>query len=192
MKRIIMHWTAGSHKANDLDKKHYHVIFEGDGNIVYGSHAFLANKSPLEPGKYAAHTLNCNSDSIGLAVACMLHAVENQTFGKYPMTEKQFEAMCKYAADLCKLFGIPVTEKTVLSHAEVQSNLGIKQRGKWDFTVLPFKPELKGAKACGDYMRTRVQYYMQPDISATDGHDEPANKPYTLWQWICWLFGVKK
>src|SRR5690606_37547642 len=38
------------------------------------------------------------------------------------------------------------------------------QRGKWDFTVLPFKPQLKGAPACGDYARARVRFYMDEEL----------------------------
>lgn len=161
MKRIIWHWSAGPHKATKLDKKHYHYIFEGDGNMVTGDNPVSANEVIRKGKPYAAHTYRSNTGSIGVSMACMLNARERPLdYGSQPMTEVQFEACMKYTAELCKKYNIKVTNKTVLSHAEVQPNLGIKQRGKWDFTVLPFKPKLRGAKACGDYARQRVKFYM--------------------------------
>lgn len=77
--------------------------------------------------------------------------------GKYPMTREQWDAMISTVADLCRRYGIPVTDKTVISHAEVQNNLGLQQRGKWDFTRLAFDPSIFGAKACGDKMRAEVR-----------------------------------
>jgi len=199
MKRIIMHWTAGAHKANNTDLKHYHRVYEKDGKMVPGVHLISANTGKLVSGKYAAHTLNCNTDSIGLSMACMFNATEKD-FGTYPMTEAQFEAMCKDAAALCVEYGIKVTNKTVLSHAEVQPNLGITQKGKWDFTVLPFNG-MKGAKTCGDYARKRVQAYIdgaaktpvkQPDPVKPEPKPEP--KPeQSFWQWLLSIiFGVGK
>ena len=173
MKRIIMHWSAGAYKASSLDKKHYHKIVEGDGKVVNGDNSIESNSAEARKknpnGAYAAHTLNCNTDSIGVSMACMAGAVEGKTNGTHPMTQIQFESMCKLIAELCKKYGIPVTNKTVLSHAEVQTNLGIKQRGKWDFTVLPFKPELKGAAQCGNYARDLIKAYMigKPALVAT-------------------------
>jgi peptidoglycan hydrolase-like protein with peptidoglycan-binding domain len=160
MKRIICHWTGGSYRGGALARKHYHFTFNGDGTEVVGDHSISANARNLRPGRYAAHTSKCNTGSIGLSVACM-HKAKEHNFGKYPMTEAQFEAMCAKAARLCEQYDIPVTARTVLSHAEVQPTLGIRQAGKWDFTRLPFKPELKGHKACGDYMRGRVREYMK-------------------------------
>ena len=58
---------------------------------------------------------------------------------------------------LAKAYQIPVTLSTVLSHAEVQTTLGIKQNGKIDISFgIPGKPELKSARACGDYIRSLV------------------------------------
>lgn len=154
MKRIICHWTGGRYSANSTDKKHYHFLFEGNGNEVVGKWPIYANEK-IKKGRYAAHTFRCNTGSIGLSLACMFGATKN-AFGSFPMNEIQFMAMCRKSAKLCLEYNIPVTNKTVLSHAEVQNNLGIEQRQKWDFTVLPFKPELRGEKACGDYLRKMV------------------------------------
>ncbi len=157
MQRVIVHWTAGTHTASEIDRGHYHVLIEGSGNPVRGKASIKLNEAPAKAG-YAAHTLNCNSASIGVSMCCMGGAIESPfSAGKYPMTRDQWDAMTSAVADLCRRYSIPVTDKTVLSHAEVQNNLGIQQRGKWDFTRLAFEPSVVGAKACGDKMRAEVR-----------------------------------
>lgn len=158
MKRIILHWTAGSYNVSGIDVQHYHYIIDGDGMVVIGLHKPEANLAqPLVSGKYAAHTLNCNTGSIGVALAGMSGAKENGDYGKYPLKKEQFDTLYTVLGDLCLHYDIPVTRKTLLSHAEVQTELRITQKGKWDISVIPHKPELKGATAVGDYIRTRVQ-----------------------------------
>ncbi len=157
MQRVIVHWTAGTHSASETDRGHYHVLIEGSGKPIRGKPSIKLNEAPAKTG-YAAHTLNCNSGSIGVSMCCMGGAIESPfSAGKYPMTREQWEAMTSAVADLCRRYSIPVTDKTVLSHAEVQNNLGIQQRGKWDFTRLAFAPSVVGAKACGDKMRAEVR-----------------------------------
>jgi uncharacterized protein YgiM (DUF1202 family) len=73
--------------------------------------------------------------------------------GRFPMKKEQWEAMAEVAAELCKFYLIPVTPKTVLGHGEVQKNLGITQRGKWDPMVLPWDPR---ARNVGDLFRDLV------------------------------------
>ena len=72
------------------------------------------------------------------------------------MTAKHWDVLPAVLADLCQRYGIPVTPKTVLSHAEVQGTLGIKQRGKWDISKLAFDPLVVGPDACGGLMRGAV------------------------------------
>ncbi|WP_312808756.1 peptidoglycan recognition protein family protein [Agrobacterium cavarae] len=156
MARIIAHWSAGAYRASDLDKEHYHFIVEGSGIVVRGDHVIADNVNTAD-GKYAAHTKGCNTGSIGVSMACMAGAVESPfNPGKFPMTETQWARAMDVIAQLAAFYKIPVTNKTVLSHAEVQTNLGIKQNGKWDFTRLAFDPSVVGAKACGDKMRRDV------------------------------------
>jgi len=57
MQRIIVHWTAGSHKASELDRAHYHILIQGDGSLVRGIPTIDLNQAPAKKG-YAAHTLN--------------------------------------------------------------------------------------------------------------------------------------
>jgi hypothetical protein len=156
MERIINHWTAGTYKPNATDKSHYHILIDGDGNEVAGDHPISANEKP-KGNNYAAHTLNCNSGSIGVSCCSMAGAVESPLdYGKCPLTEAQWAKLIEVNARLCKQYGIPVTPKTVLSHAEVQANLGIRQRNKWDISHLKFRPDLVGAKAVGDELRKQV------------------------------------
>lgn len=153
MQRIIVHWTAGTHLASSLDRAHYHLLIEADGRLVRGVPSIALNAKPASPG-YAAHTLNCNTGSIGVSLCCMAGAFERPfASGLAPMTRTQWERLPHVLADLCRAYGIAVTPETVLSHAEVQGTLGIKQRGKWDISRLSFDPSVVGAKACGDQFR---------------------------------------
>ena len=156
MQRIIVHWTAGGHKATAFDKGHYHILIEGDGTVVRGTPTIDLNQSPVRKG-YAGHTLNCNSGSIGVSLCCMAGAQESPfNAGIAPMTVTQWDKLPHVLAALCERYHIPVGPKTVLSHAEVQANLGIAQKGKWDIARLAFDPSIVGAKACGDIFRKRT------------------------------------
>lgn len=159
LSRVIAHWAVTKYKADHISKTHYHFIYEGDGSEVPGYQTPEANESTSDK-VYAAHTRNCNTGSIGVSCAAMYGAVSVDKPGNYPITEVQFDAMCRGIARLCIKYGIKVTPRTVLSHAEVQTTLGIKQNGKWDISVLPFAG-LKTAKACGDFMRSKVAGYMK-------------------------------
>ena len=160
MARIIVHWSAGAHRASDLDKQHYHIIVEGSGNVVRGDNLISDNVNTSD-GKYAAHTRGCNTGSIGVSFASMAGAVEKPfSAGKFPLTETQWARGMDVIAHLASFYGIPVTDKTILTHAEVQPNLGIKQAGKWDITRLPFDPSVVGAKAVGDKMRRDIKARM--------------------------------
>lgn len=156
LKRIVLHWSAGTHTVSGLDRSHYHFIVGGDAKTVAGVHAPEANIRPVK-GRYAAHTLNCNTGSIGVAVAAMAGAVERPfNPGKYPITPAQLDALAALVAGLCRRYGIPVSRTTVLTHAEVQSNLGIKQRGKWDINWLPGLAGPVAPTTAGDEIRRRV------------------------------------
>lgn len=157
MKRIIAHWTAGGSRASALDKEHYHRLTEYDGTLVHGTEE-IADNIVTSDGDYAAHTLNLNTGSIGVAMCGMRGAQENPFVpGPSPLTEPQFNAFCQMIAGLCLEYGVSVTPQTVLTHAEVQPTLGVIQRGKWDISRLPWKDDVRGARAVGDYMRYRIR-----------------------------------
>lgn len=156
MQRIVVHWTAGTNKASLDDRKHYHILIEGDGNLVRGIPSIDLNDSPVKTG-YAAHTLSLNGDSIGVSLCGMAGAVEVPfQAGKYPLTEVQWKIAAQVLADLARRYSIPVTRKTILTHAEVQPTLGVKQRGKWDITRLPFDNSVVGPQAVGDKLRALI------------------------------------
>lgn len=170
MDRIIVHWTGGSHTASGLDRSHYHRVIEGNGRIVHGIHQIEANANP-RPGKYAAHTLNCNTGSIGVSLAAMSGAQERPfTPGRYPVAPAQVDALVGLCAALAGQYGIPVTRQTILSHAEVQPTLGIAQRGKWDIAWLPDMDQPGDPVAVGDRLRTMIAERMGKPI-------QPAARP---------------
>jgi len=155
MERIVCHWTAGGYKASSLDRKHYHVLVEDDGEVVRGFHSIKDNERTND-GVYAAHTLGLNTGSIGVAVCCMADAKATPfDGGRFPMTEVQWERMAEVVAELCLRYGIPVTQRTVLGHGEVERIIGAPQKGKWDPLVLPWKPTLSQDKV-GGLFRVRV------------------------------------
>jgi len=157
MERIVVHWTGGGHKASANDRAHYHLLIEADGNVVQGIPTIDLNQRPARKG-YAAHTLRCNSGSIGVSLCCMAGAIEAPFHpGVAPMTKTQWDALPHVLAALCKFYQIPVTPQTVLSHAEVQPTLGIAQKQKWDITRLPFGPAVVGARAVGEIFRSSTK-----------------------------------
>ena len=76
--------------------------------------------------------------------------------GRYPITELQIDVMATFVADLCRKYRIPVTRRTVLSHAEVQPTLGIHQRGKWDIAWLPGMKAPADPIIVGDRLRAEI------------------------------------
>ncbi|KQQ70932.1 N-acetylmuramoyl-L-alanine amidase [Rhizobium sp. Leaf321] len=155
---IVFHWTAGQNKASDPDRSHYHLLIESDGKHVRGAPSIDLNSLPKAKAGYAAHTLNCNTGFIGVSLCGMAGAIENPfSAGKQPITRVQWDELANVLGQLCNRYSIKVSRKTVLSHAEVQTNLGIKQKGKWDIARLPFDTSIQGAAAIGDQMRAMVQ-----------------------------------
>ena len=156
LQRVIMHWTAGGPSASGLDKEHYHFIVQQDGQIIAGKMKPEDNASTSD-GKYAAHTLNCNTGSIGVALCGMAGATERPfNAGLHPIRWPQIAVMCSLVAKLCRQYSISVSRQTVLSHAEVQPTLGIKQRGKWDIAWLPGMAAPADPVQVGDKLRADI------------------------------------
>ncbi len=157
MQRIIVHWSAGSYVMSTDAYEHYHFCVEGEPlRVVRGKHSVKDNEQIT--GAYAAHVRGINTGSIGVSLMCMAGAKEKPfSYGKFPMKREQWHLAAQAVADLCERYAIEVTDTTVLTHAEVQSNLGVMQRNKWDCTRLPFNLSLKGAKPVGDNFRNLVR-----------------------------------
>lgn len=165
--RITLHWTAGTNKVSELDRQHYHYIIGGDCTATPGEHVPADNLS-ISDGDYAAHVLNCNTANIGVAIAGMAGAIESPlSVGDYPITEGQFKAAVVKIAALAKQYSIPVTDTRILTHAEIEPNLQIKQKGKWDITVLPWDYTIRGHRAVGDYLRAKVAAELGSAVLAT-------------------------
>ena len=158
MARIIVHWTAGAYMVSSTDREHYHIIVGGDGVLVRGNNSIIANVSTRDADGYAAHTLGLNTGSIGISAACMAGAIEKPfKAGVYPLREGQWVRLMQIAAELCKKYEIHVTPKTVLQHGEVQRQLGIDQKGKWDICVLPWSPTSTSEEVCDEFRRGVIQ-----------------------------------
>ena len=65
--------------------------------------------------------------------------------------------MTQLVFDLSDRYDIPITPETILTHAEVEPTLGVKQRGKWDITWLPDMDQAGNAVAVGDLLRQKVR-----------------------------------
>jgi N-acetyl-anhydromuramyl-L-alanine amidase AmpD len=177
MKRIIIHWTAGSYVASALDRQHYHRLIEGDGKIIFGFHAIESNRAPIRRRGYAAHTLNLNSDSIGIAICAMAGAKEAPfELGKYQIRDVQWDVMIDVCAKLCRDYSIVPDKKGVLTHAEVEEVYGIKQRGKWDIRVHPDRAALVSAAEVGFWIRQRVRGAMQGVSAAVNPPKIPVSQ----------------
>ncbi|HZI78671.1 MAG TPA: peptidoglycan recognition family protein [Vicinamibacterales bacterium] len=183
MARVVLHWTAGAHKASALDKEHYHVLVEGDGTVVYGMHAIDANAKPAREPR-ASHTRNLNTGSIGVSLCCMRDAVERPfSAGPSPMTVTQWQVAAEVVAELCASYNIAVTPRTVLAHGEVQAALGVAQLQKWDPLVLPFTPNVPRQQVMEQF-RASVQQHLNsaaaPSMSALpSGAAAPPPQPAT-------------
>jgi hypothetical protein len=173
MTRIHLHWTVGRHKPNDTDLKSYHILIDGDGTPVRGTTSIAAN-APGSGVRMVAHTLNANTGAIGVSLCGMFQARESPFDpGPNPITLAQWNAAVAVIAQLARRYAILVTPTTILTHAEVQPNLNIPQRGKWDITRLPFDPTIQGHKQVGDRLRREVaraldQADTAPDTMPTD------------------------
>ena len=162
IQRVILHWTAGAGSPSSEDLRHYHVLWGSDGQAYRGVPTIDKNDASGIRTGYAAHTLNCNTGSIGGSLCGMRGAVESPfSPGPSPLTRVQWDRMIPGVAQMCLRYGVPVTDRTVLTHAEVQANLGIQQRGKWDIARLPFDLSVVGARAVGDLLRRQVAAEIQ-------------------------------
>jgi len=64
--------------------------------------------------------------------------------------------MLEQTWDICCEYNIPVSPWTTLSHAEVQQTLGVAQRNKWDYMVLPCYDKPSDAVKIGNVLRARM------------------------------------
>lgn len=161
MKRIIIHWTAGTYQPNTTDFEHYHYLINGDGLVIKGKYAPEDNEN-VNDGKYAAHTGGGNTGSIGIAMCGMADYSPQRGIDstKYPLTKVQCERTFKLIAELAKKYNIPINSQTVMTHYE----FGIKHpntssAGKIDITILP--PYLLLSYEVGNFIRNKAKWYLK-------------------------------
>ncbi|WP_164555287.1 peptidoglycan recognition protein family protein [Paracoccus haematequi] len=174
MNRIVGHHSAGPFSVTVADREHYHRIIDGDGKRHSGRHPISANApgKPLRSGSYAAHTRGLNTGSIGVAMACMHDAKWSspRSCAFFPKAA-QVSAFISEMADLAIEYSIPVTRKTVLTHAEVEITLGVEQAGKWDFDYDPWgRIDSRDPVVIGDLIRDAVS----AEIARLGGKPAPA------------------
>ena len=178
---IYLHWTAG-HYGQAYDD--YHLNIDRDGN-VYRTCRSLADEK--------THTWRRNGRSIGIALDCgyrasvavPVGAVEEELcgvtagskrlrpllsaevdYGPEPPASPQIECLGRITALLCRHLELPVTEETVMTHAEAAIADGYgpcsgDPEMRWDLWFLPDHKTLNGALYPGGLLlRAKAQYYL--------------------------------
>lgn len=160
--RVHWHWAASTYAVNWDVVKHYNGVFDFEGN-EYDGGAPAQAQARYQPGHVGvSHTWNANTGAIGLSCAAMAGATcdwgqGKVSQGKYPLTWEGIDAMLEKTVEYCRAFDIHPSPWTTITHCEVQTNIGIKQRNKWDIRVLPDDPtKLLGEKEAGNILRKRM------------------------------------
>lgn len=185
MTGLHLHHTGGAYTANTIDLNSYHRLTQGDGSIVSGKWSILDNAAGrIRKGQYAAHTLNANTGKIGLAMCAMGGGEwrDPRTCKFFPVKE-QVDAFIAEAARLCRTWDIKVTRKTVLTHAEVQETLGIRQKNKWDFDYDPYAVlDTRDPIEIGDMIREKISAQMGilPDVSGVPAGGDISRSQVTM------------
>ena len=166
--RIHWHWTAGAYGVIAMERRAYNGLIDQDGARHDGLWSFEAQARYRAGRVGASHTLDANTGAIGLACDAMAGAKERPfRAGSAPLTWKQIDALAKWTAELSQRYWIPITRYSVLSHAEVQPTLGIRQKWKWDITWLPDMDAPGDAIEVGDRIRAlAVDYLDHSDVRA--------------------------
>jgi hypothetical protein len=154
VERLILHWTAGREHASALEREHYHWLIQQDLTLVKGRH-------PDGGPPWAQHTRLLNTGSLGISL-CGMAGATTTDWGAAPITAPQLQKLVLVAAVLCQRYRLAISERTVLSHAEVGRVYGITQNGKWDISIWPGRPEIQGAAAVGHELRRLVAAALHP------------------------------
>ena len=160
MKKIIIHWSAGSYKPNKIDLDHYHFLVDNLGNVFDGNFIPEDNVN-CNDGKYAQHTGGGNTGAIGIAFCGMAGFVSPNNMGHYPLTKIQCESLFKFSSQLCKKYNIPIDQDHVLTHYEFgKNNPKTSSFGKIDIIFLPPYPNIS-KNSIGNFIRNKINWYFQ-------------------------------
>lgn len=156
---IVWHWTAGANGLIALERKAYNFLHDTEGN-TYDGESTIAEQVMYDwrRGIGASHTKSMNTGWIGQSVDAMAGAKQTNpiTWGSHPITWEGIDTMLEHSAELVKEYDIPVSPWTTLSHAEVQPTLGVTQRWKWDYVVLPGDSVSRDPVEVGNVLRKRM------------------------------------
>lgn len=159
--RIHWHWAGSSYEVSDDALSHYNGMFGPDGKYYPGTNPEDQARYDYKRGIGVSHTYQANTSAIGLSVAGMHNAQPNWgnstvDQGIYPLTWAGIDGMLKQTAEFCKEFDIKPSPWTTITHAEVQENIGIRQRNKWDIRCVPDRATLLGVRETGNILRSRM------------------------------------
>lgn len=151
LNRITIHWTAGTYVPNETDKQAYHFLIDGEGKVHKGKYKPEDNIN-CQDGVYARHCGGGNTGNIGIAL-CGMYSQD------YPIKRIQLEAACKLTAQLCDKYGIRITNKNIVTHAEFgKQHPHTTSAGKIDIINLPCVA-VYGVDNVGNWIRNKVQWY---------------------------------
>lgn len=158
---VVWHWTAGAQGFISLEKNAYNYLFSTDGNTIQGNHT-IAEQVMYDWRKKrgASHTKSMNTGWVGCSVDAMAGSKQKNpmVWGSNPITWEGIDAMLETTAEICKEYDVPMSPWSTLTHAEVQPTLGVKQRWKWDYTVLPGDINgFQNPRKIGDMLRQRMK-----------------------------------
>ena len=167
MKRIIIHWTAGTYSPNSVELEHYHYLIGFEklpserGIIHTGKCKPEDNLCCTDGSFYAAHTGGGNTGSIGVAICGMLGFQDIKHIGNYPIKPIQMEVCYELCAKLCHQYNIPIQKSTVMTPYEFgKKNPMTTSRGKADIIYLASNPSLPSNKI-GDFIRNKILWYFK-------------------------------
>jgi hypothetical protein len=155
---VVWHWTAGANGLIELEKEAYNFLTDTKGNI-YDGNSTIAEQVMYDwrKGIGASHTKSMNTGWVGVSQDAMAGANGwPMKWGSHPITWEGTDAMLEKTWEICCEYNIPVSPWTTLSHAEVQQTLGVAQRNKWDYMVLPCYGKPSDAVKIGNVLRARM------------------------------------
>lgn len=152
LKMITIHYTGGTYTPNQTDLNAYHYLIDGEGKVHQGKYKPEDNLN-CKDGVYARHCGGGNTGNIGIAICAMWNAKD------YPIKRIQIEAACKLCAELCLRYGIRISDRSVLTHAEFgKAHPNTSSYGKIDIQSLPCVA-VYGVEEVGKWMRRTTMWY---------------------------------
>lgn len=161
-RKIICHWSGGNYIPNSIDREHYHYLIgfkDGKAYIEKGLFSVEDNDNCYD-GRYAQHTGGGNTGAVGIAI-CGMYQATRADYGKYPITEAQYDKMCRLIAEVAHKYSIPITKERVMTHYEFgKLHPQSSSRGKIDISFLPFNPHLQPDRV-GEDIRELARFWYE-------------------------------